>query len=847
MEKKGNNDKDQKAAPQQWPAVDVSAMAMAFAPILRAAADLLETVQLFDPRMAYPALNPLQNHPILSNNSNNQQNNAIPNETTVTSKPAPATFKSVAKFQTLAVDNYRTRAEAFDNLGPNVVGVKNLKCTRQTMYCWLSTELKCNNRTCPFYCRVTSPTNDLRSYPAVVELIRDHNHVPIGWNEAYKYIIKFKEDRLSCTVPPKWDDNYRRNPGLPYAIRAYVDTSLEQDPTLRPTAAWTKTESIFGAQDLLKTSFQIRTYMKKQVENYILARKKGDELHNQKIDTYGQWKQYQKTYLLNLQAIECSNIFQPQLVFHEEDVIAFSEKLHDAGFLRGKQHKCGFRHRDLVILDDPSVVEHERYQQLLLSKTAVTGPDPRGRTMVFTSISLLSNLCWCNEQEWKVTASADGTFNVTNNDFKLLSFGFYNITDRGNRQFRPVAFCVAEGEREICALILLLNIQKAAKVLFDITIPQIRGGAVSDHTAVFVNAFKTVFLDTVLLQCYTHIIRKFMPDDKGNGSYLQYLSRTGSDARKWLKEVASVDVRSLHLCHNQKMFDKLSTLIIEAWKADGEGNMADVFAKAYVENSDYNKWRYSVTNIPGCVPDNNPIESSNLQTKGNQNLAGRIEMRRPFGTFCNIELPKLVYFNSERSVGIERPLPIMNSTIASEDKHFTRFYKVFDKSIDIHELTYRKGHYLVNGLENVGNPITEDRIGQWAKAIKGEFEKSYEHRKELVENASQFHLIIKMVHPIKKCPIFVCNCEHYFKWQWCYPSACMQHDLRFKIDMQRVLDSHRPNTKSEKKRRFMEYCLGEGEKRKMQRIRDKQNDFSNQATVEVSQTQDPVESESDSN
>ena len=65
--------------------------------------------------------------------------------------------------------------------------------------------------------------------------------------------------------------------------------------------------------------------------------------------------------------------------------------------------------------------------------------------------------------------------------------------------------------------------------------------------------------------------------------------------------------------------------------------------------------------------------------------------------------------------------------------------------------------------------------------------------------------------------------------------------------MQRVSDSHRSNTKSEKKRRFMEYCLGEGEKRKMQRIRDKQNDFSNQATVEVSQTQDPVESESDSN
>jgi hypothetical protein len=217
---------------------------------------------------------------------------------------------------------------------------------------------------------------------------------------------------MSHSVSPLWNDNYSKSPGLPHTVRTYLTSLLEQDPSLRPKVAWTQTESKFGQDDLFRLSAERRKLMRTKVGAFIKSHRRSvQETVQSKIETYGQWKQYKKAYLLN------------------------------------------------------------RYQKLISSK-AKTGPDPQGRTMVFTSIALLTNICWCDQLGWRVTASAEGTHNVTNNDFKLLVFGVFNISTKGARQFRPVASCIAEREREIAVLILLLNVQKAACVLFGMTIPR---------------------------------------------------------------------------------------------------------------------------------------------------------------------------------------------------------------------------------------------------------------------------------------------------------------------------------------------------------------------------------------
>jgi hypothetical protein len=71
----------------------------------------------------------------------------------------------------------------------------------------------------------------------------------------------------------------------------------------------------------------------------------------------------------------------------------------------------------------------------------------------------------------------------------------------------------------------------------------------------------------------------------------------------WLWDIAEEDVYILRGLHSQPMFDKLKGMILSSWTHDGEqGQQADTFGKSYSDNDPFNKWRYNLYRMAGCIP-----------------------------------------------------------------------------------------------------------------------------------------------------------------------------------------------------------------------------------------------------
>jgi hypothetical protein len=105
------------------------------------------------------------------------------------------------------------------------------------------------------------------------------------------------------------------------------------------------------------------------------------------------------------------------MVLGDVHLLEFSQMLNRNKLFNGLSHvENNLPHRDLTLSDNPLVEQDERYQYLMSSKQHKTGKDARATTLVFTSIALLANCCWCEVMDWKVTGSIDGTHDVSKND-----------------------------------------------------------------------------------------------------------------------------------------------------------------------------------------------------------------------------------------------------------------------------------------------------------------------------------------------------------------------------------------------------------------------------------------------
>jgi hypothetical protein len=117
--------------------------------------------------------------------------------------------------------------------------------------------------------------------------------------------------------------------------------------------------------------------------------------------------------------------FTPRLVMGEETLRVFCKQLACCNVLHGRQYNKlhHIAHKCMVFLDDASVEQDHRYQTLKQSHSHVPGKDPRGTTLIFTSIALLSNLCWCTKLDWKIAPAADGTHNMFQSTLQTSHYG----------------------------------------------------------------------------------------------------------------------------------------------------------------------------------------------------------------------------------------------------------------------------------------------------------------------------------------------------------------------------------------------------------------------------------------
>ncbi len=108
--------------------------------------------------------------------------------------------------------------------------------------------------------------------------------------------------------------------------------------------------------------------------------------------------------------------------------------------------------------------------------------------------------------------SADGTHGLLSNDYKVIGFGVYHVAPDGVKRFHPLAYALATGELELVSLLLLHYLKRIALDLFGLT-PQFKGGIISDHTEVFVNAFQEAFPNDQVWQCFCRVYTSDPGDD----------------------------------------------------------------------------------------------------------------------------------------------------------------------------------------------------------------------------------------------------------------------------------------------------------------------------------------------
>jgi hypothetical protein len=142
---------------------------------------------------------------------------------------------------------------------------------------------------------------------------------------------------------------------------------------------------------------------------------------------------------------------------------------------------------------------------------------------------------------------------------------------------------------------------------------------------------------------FPHIIQKFQIDDKcdGNGAYKKLVKNP-----KWLHVTAIEDVHMLHGCRTGPMFHKKAELVQASWREVGKHDLANTFEQSYVKDEFFNKWFNCVLHIPGCIPQNNSQERTNLEMKGMHHHSGIISAGKNITRMLNAEFPKLIYVHS---------------------------------------------------------------------------------------------------------------------------------------------------------------------------------------------------------
>ncbi|KAG7360715.1 hypothetical protein IV203_035814 [Nitzschia inconspicua] len=439
----------------------------------------------------------------------------------------------------------------------------------------------------------------------------------------------------------------------------------------------------------------------------------------------------------------------------------------------------------LVVLDSDEVLPNERWQTLhqASDKVHMTGPDTRGRTVVFSSIALLANSDWCENMSWEVCGSVDGTHGISDSSYKLITLGVNAFCEeKVRRSFHPLVYIWGEGEREIVALHGFLNWKIAVRHLFGIKTVCFKRGVVSDSTSVISNSVKNA-------------------------------------GPMWLQAEAEQAIRRCSVCKTEQQMLKMWELTLKKWVMDGEEALAETFAKTYTNNNDFNTWNCTASGQHGCIPCNNSMESHHHQMKGSKNFYGYMELSEDMYTCLTNSFVRLVY---KASVSLSSPswgLPVLDYGRASLNNDFMKFQSLLNPKVDIKE--YNDG-WLINDVTYLATLITEDDIAKMDMALSGKMEEDAgahvgdrDIRDILLSRTTRFQHVKRSVWTFAKNNdvYFHCDCRDYYYSQWCFQSAYMQHREKLQLSGQKITSQWSKSSNSRKRRRIIKDALKAAEER----------------------------------
>jgi hypothetical protein len=714
---------------------------------------------------------------------------------------------------------FATQAEAIESLGPNCQLLRTGGYSTSVEEGWSVRVFACYDTKCRCEWLITSPVDNLASSPAYVltKYNSDHMaHKPITWIQWYQYRVANNNSVWNKKL-------YKKQPGMPPTLKLRVTQYIGTATRACKSHCWKTLEyDLKDRHPLLQISSPgIRDVLKQQMNTLydtvsLKNKLQMSDVPTRSIATFGDLSHFIINHRVDydrLQELILHGKWKPHPFNTEAEAKNIALFLFELRVLKSPKMEHVVPHRSMIVLDSDEVTSNSHWKSLCggLHARNITGPDPKGRTMVFTSIGLLGNLLAAQRHGWRVSCSTDGTHSVSNTKYTLVVFGVLGNNDKGTRSFFPVGYGWGEGEREIVALHTFINITIAVRKLFNVDNIHFRGGMISDHNPALVNALKKCFPGSVPLQCYSHIIRKFKLSGtrKGNGGYLKHLS--GNNKPSFLNQ-AYKDITNLHHCKTKSQFMCYADLMQTGWTAAGEQAMAETFLRGYVDNDDYNHWWYTASGLPGCVPDNNPLESHNLQSKGGPAFPGYMQTGRNMWSTVSVEMPKLIYAATEARCNLAVEEPILNYGRMTADGVLYAFYREF--SFDRNRRPYKDG-FICCDIGHLNEDISDKDIADMEQSQKGIFELPYTERDLLVHRTKKFHVIKQICH-LSETPLWVCDCYDYYVQKWCRISAAHQH--------RQMLELHAPqipgvggqgNAKKSKRQRDMELLRqSQREKRK---------------------------------
>ncbi|EGZ13596.1 hypothetical protein PHYSODRAFT_335356 [Phytophthora sojae] len=265
---------------------------------------------------------------------------------------------------------------------------------------------------------------------------------------------------------------------------------------------------------------------------------------------------------------------------HEDDISAADAATQFANKSRQFQH-------GVIVLE---CFEHDFIDQ--------DGKAVKSFGLILTSRHMLLNIPKAYEcqQDIGVLGATDGTYKLHFGGWTLVDFGTYTThysRKQYSKTFVPWMYMFVKTEHQTAYATLFRTAKHFARLFFGVDLALAYGSL--DRTQGIANAFKEVWPDVILLNCYPHLVRK------------------SREKIKLLKDPAFYednvlpDIRYLSKARSAKQFKALSKLFLEFWIQQNERDYAKWFEDIYLGDT-WGNWFY-VAAAAGITPSQNALEA----------------------------------------------------------------------------------------------------------------------------------------------------------------------------------------------------------------------------------------------